>query len=102
MGHHLTGLLLHSANVFLLYLVLCRMTGLRWPSAAVALLFGIHPLHVVSVAHAAQRKDVLSTFFWLLTMLSYARYAATRSRLFRFARFFALACFQNPCSCPCR
>ena len=80
MGHHLSSLLLHSANTFLLFLVLRRMTGALWPSAAMALLFGVHPLHVVSVAHVAQRKDVLSTLFWLLTMLSYARYAETRGK----------------------
>ncbi|MCC6489392.1 MAG: tetratricopeptide repeat protein [Candidatus Hydrogenedentes bacterium] len=80
-GHHLSSLLLHSANTFLLFLILRRATGAFWPSAAVALLFGVHPLHVVSVAHVAQRKDVLSTFFWMLTMLAYARYAGTRSRI---------------------
>lgn len=78
-GHHLTSLLLHAANTFLLFFVLRHMTGALWPSAVVALLFGIHPLHVVSVAHVAQRKDVLSTFFWILTMLAYAKYVETRN-----------------------
>lgn len=77
MGHHLTSLVLHTANTGLLFFALYRMTGMIGPSAAVALLFGIHPLHVVSVAHVSQRKDVLSTFFWLLTMLLYARYVTT-------------------------
>lgn len=76
-GHHLTSLVLHSTNTFLLFLLLFRMTGAIWCSATVALLFGIHPLHVVSVAHAAQRKDVLSTLFWFLTILAYIRYTAT-------------------------
>ncbi|MBI5095754.1 MAG: glycosyltransferase family 39 protein [Candidatus Hydrogenedentes bacterium] len=73
-GHHLTSLVLHSANTLLLYLVLRRMTGALWPSALVALLFAVHPLHIASVAHVSQRKDVLSTAFWLLTTLAYLRY----------------------------
>jgi protein O-mannosyl-transferase len=92
MGHHLSGLLIHSANTLLLCLILYRMTRTLWPSAAAALLFGIHPLHVASVAHVAQLKDLLSTFFWLLTMWAYAHYAATGSRrAYRAAlAFFAL------------
>jgi len=79
-GHHLTNLLLHTANVLLLFLALSRMTRKRqgrrglWCSAFVAAAFAIHPLHVESVAWIAERKDVLSTFFWMLTMLSYAWY----------------------------
>jgi len=74
MGHHLTSLLFHLANVLLLFFVLNRMTKSMWKSAFVAALFGIHPLHVESVAWIAERKDVLSTFFWLLTMLTYVWY----------------------------
>ncbi len=74
-GHHLTGLLFHILNVLLLFLVLRQMTGAVWRSAVVAALFAWHPLHVESVAWVSERKDVLSTFFWLLTMLAYARYA---------------------------
>ena len=74
-GYHLTNLLLHAANTALLFLLWQRMTGARWRSALVALLFGLHPLHVESVAWVAERKDVLSTFFWILTMLAYGRYA---------------------------
>ena len=74
-GFHLTNLLLHIANVLLLFLVLQIMTGKPWRSAFVALLFAIHPLHVESVAWVAERKDVLSTLFWLLTMWAYIRYA---------------------------
>lgn len=74
-GHHLTSLLLHAANVVLLFLLLCRISGTLWRSAFVAALFAIHPLHVESVAWVAERKDVLSTLFLLLTLLSYAGYA---------------------------
>jgi protein O-mannosyl-transferase len=77
--HHLTSLLFHAANTVLVFLVLRRFTGARWPSAVVAGLFALHPLHVESVAWVAERKDVLSTFFWLLTMAAYARYAARPS-----------------------
>ncbi len=74
-GHHLTNLLFHIANTLLLFLVFNRMTGAIWRSAFVAALFALHPLHVESVAWVAERKDVLSTFFWMLTMWAYARYA---------------------------
>lgn len=73
-GHHLTNLLIHIANTLLLFLVLERMTGALWPSAFVAAMFALHPLHVESVAWAAERKDVLSTFFYVLTIGSYVRY----------------------------
>ncbi|MGD0786320.1 MAG: tetratricopeptide repeat protein [Sedimentisphaerales bacterium] len=71
---HLVNLLLHLANTFLLFTVIKKMTGALWQSAFVAALFALHPLHVESVAWISERKDVLSTFFWLLTMLAYARY----------------------------
>ncbi len=74
-GHHFTNLLIHLATTLLLFLVLERMTGDLWPSAFVAALFALHPLHVESVAWVAERKDVLSTFFCVLTMGSYVRYA---------------------------
>jgi protein O-mannosyl-transferase len=77
-GHHLTSLLLHAANTVLVFLVFRRMTDATWRSVFVAALFGLHPLHVESVAWAAERKDVLSTLFWLLTMLMYLRYAEER------------------------
>jgi tetratricopeptide (TPR) repeat protein len=73
-GHHLTSLLLHIINTVLLFLILARMTGSPWRSGFVAALFGIHPLHVESVAWVAERKDVLSTLFWILTMWAYVRY----------------------------
>jgi len=73
-GHHFTSLLFHVVNALLLFLVLNRMTGNIWPSAFVAALFALHPLHVESVAWASERKDVLSTFFWILTMWAYVQY----------------------------
>lgn len=73
-GHHLTNLLFHAANAVLLFLVLLRMTGAPWRSAFAAALFAVHPLHVESVAWIAERKDVLSTFFWLMTIGAYLRY----------------------------
>ena len=73
-GHHLTNLFIHSANVVLLFLLLDRMTRAIWRSAFVSALFAWHPLHVESVAWAAERKDVLCAFFWILTMMAYVRY----------------------------
>ncbi|MGA3284787.1 MAG: tetratricopeptide repeat protein [Verrucomicrobiota bacterium] len=72
-GHHLTNVLLHTTNTLLLFVVLSRMTGATWRSLWVAGLFGLHPLHVQSVAWIAERKDVLSTLFWMLTLLCYAK-----------------------------
>ncbi|MDP3096541.1 MAG: tetratricopeptide repeat protein [Syntrophales bacterium] len=76
-GYHLVNLLFHLLNILLLYSVLRMTTGSVWRSAAVASLFALHPLHVESVAWVAERKDVLCTFFLLLTLLAYARYAKT-------------------------
>ena len=73
-GHHLTNVLLHTASVILLFLVLRRMTGFLWRSAFVAAVFAIHPLRVESVAWVAERKDVLSGFFFLLTLWAYVSY----------------------------
>ena len=72
--HHTVGLLFHILNTLLLFIALNRMTGNLWCSAAVSALFAIHPMHVESVAWIAERKDVLSTFFWMLTMWCYIRY----------------------------
>ncbi|MCJ7693526.1 MAG: tetratricopeptide repeat protein [Sedimentisphaerales bacterium] len=72
--HHITSLLFHIANTLLLFWVLKRMTNALWPSAFVAAAFALHPLHVESVAWIAERKDVLSTFFWMLAMAAYIRY----------------------------
>ncbi len=71
---HGQNLLWHTATVLLLFAVLRRMTGALWRSALVAALFAVHPLHVESVAWASERKDVLSAFFWVLTLLAYHRY----------------------------
>jgi len=75
LGHHLHNLLLHLINTLLLFFVLQRFTGAFWRSAFVAAAFALHPLRVESVAWAADRKDLLSTVFWLLTMWAYLRYA---------------------------
>jgi Flp pilus assembly protein TadD len=74
-GFHSTNLLLHAIGTVLLFLALNRMTGSLWPSGFVASLFALHPLNVESVAWAVERKNVLSTFFWMLTLLTYGRYA---------------------------
>lgn len=73
-GHHLMNVLFHAVNAILLFGLLARMTGSIWRSAFVAALFALHPLHVESVAWAAERKDVLSTFWGLLTLWAYVRY----------------------------
>ena len=78
-GHLIVNALIHACNTLLLFLFLRRTTGAKWQSAIVAALFALHPLHVESVAWAAERKDTLSTFFGLLTLLAYARYIETPS-----------------------
>jgi Flp pilus assembly protein TadD len=75
-GHHLTNVLLHAATAMLLCLALRRMTRSLWPSAFVAAVFAIHPLRVESVAWVAERKDVLSGVFFMLTLWAYERYAS--------------------------
>jgi Flp pilus assembly protein TadD len=75
-GYHLTNVLLHAANGVLLFLALRLMSGSVGPSAIVAALFAMHPLHVESVAWIAERKDVLSTFFWMATCLAYGGYVS--------------------------
>ena len=82
-GHHLTNVLLHTASVILLFLVLRRMTGFLWRSAFVAAVFAIHPLRVESVAWVAERKDVLSGLFFMLTLWAYTRYGQGRSSVER-------------------
>ncbi len=92
MGHHATNLLIHTVNSVLLCALLHRVTGYLGKSVVVALLFAVHPLHVESVAWVAERKDVLSTLFWFLTMWAYSEYATKPSlkRYFPVAVFFAL------------
>ncbi len=72
--HHLMNVLLHALAALLLFAAMKRLTGARWPSAFVAVLFAVHPLHVESVAWIAERKDVLCACFWFLTLWCYARY----------------------------
>lgn len=79
-GHHFTNLVFHMANTALLFFVFSKMTKRIWSSAFVAALFALHPLHVESVAWASERKDVLCTFFWLLTMFAYWHYTQSRSK----------------------
>jgi protein O-mannosyl-transferase len=74
--HHLVSVLFHAVNSVLLFLLMRQMTGATWRSGCLAALFALHPLHVESVAWAAERKDVLSMFFFLLTLLAYVRFAA--------------------------
>jgi len=73
--HHLVNIVIHAAAAILVLLFFSRATGALWPSAATTALFALHPLHVESVAWIAERKDVLSGFFWMLTLLLYLRYA---------------------------
>jgi tetratricopeptide (TPR) repeat protein len=86
-GHHLTSVLLHAGGVVLLFLVLSRMTGAIWRSFIVAAFFGLHPLRLESVAWVAERKDVLSTFFFLLTLWAYVRYVEERRKSIQHAEF---------------
>ncbi len=99
-GHHLTNLLLHLANVFLLFALLKKISGATWRSAIVAALFAWHPLHVESVAWISERKDVLSTFFFLWTLIFYARFAETtgnsRKNYLLALLFFALGLMSKP------
>lgn len=78
-GHHLMSLVLHTLNVILLQLIFTRMTGSVWRSAAVAAIFALHPLQVESVAWIAERKNVLSTLFFMLTIIAYLRYIRKRT-----------------------
>jgi tetratricopeptide (TPR) repeat protein len=80
-GHHLVNVLLHTANAVLLFLVLRQMTGSLWRSAFVAAVFAVHPLRAESVAWVSERKDVLSAFFFLLTIGTYVRHVRKPSRI---------------------
>jgi tetratricopeptide (TPR) repeat protein len=94
-GHHLTNLLIHIANTLLLFIWLNQLTRTVWRSAFVAALFAWHPLHVESVAWACERKDVLSTFFFLLTLLAYTSYVSHKPGQAR--RFYILCLFFFAC-----
>ena len=97
-GHHWTSVLIHTASAVLLFLVLSSMTGALWRSALAAALFAIHPLHVESVAWVAERKDVLSGFFWILTMGVYSHYVrqATFRRYLLVLGSFVLGLLSKP------
>jgi protein O-mannosyl-transferase len=93
-GYHLTNVLLHTATVILLFLVLRQMTGALWPGAFVAAVFAIHPLRVESVAWVAERKDVLSGLFFMLTIAAYARFARNlKSQISNFKFYYAATLF---------
>ena len=96
--HHVTNVVLHVANTLLLLAALQALTGALWRSALVTGVFALHPLHVESVAWVAERKDVLSTCGWLVTLWAYARYARhpERSRFVPVAIAFAIALLAKP------
>lgn len=97
-GHHLTSVALHAANAVLLFLVLASMTGATWRSAFAAGLFAVHPLHVESVAWIAERKDVLSTSFWLLTLMAWLGWVEHKTvrRYVLAAALYALGLMAKP------
>lgn len=97
-GHHITNVLLHLANTLMLFGLLSRATGGPGRSACVAALFAVHPLHVESVAWITERKDVLSTFFWLLTFRAYASFTRleSRGRYLLLCLAFGLALMSKP------
>ncbi|MGD0784832.1 MAG: tetratricopeptide repeat protein [Sedimentisphaerales bacterium] len=95
---HMENVLLHIINTLLLFIVLKKMTGALWQSVFVAALFALHPLHVESVAWIAERKDVLSTLFWLLAMLAYWQYVKkpNAARYLLVLLIFALGLMAKP------
>ncbi len=98
MGHHWTNLQIHIVNSILLFLVFKIMTGAIWKSAFVAAIFALHPLHVESVAWVAERKDVLSAFFWILGMWAYVHYVKQpdKKRYFLLILLFVLGLMSKP------
>ncbi len=97
-GYHVVNVMLHTASTVLLFLVLRRMTGATWRSAWVAAVFGVHPLHVESVAWVTERKDVLSGLFWMLAMWGYVRYVErpTRGRYAAVVGWYAMGLMAKP------
>lgn len=97
-GHHLTNVFIHTVSSLFLFLLLFRLTGTLWQCLFVATLFALHPLHVESVAWVAERKDVLSTLFWFITLLLYSEYVAKRKpALYVFSLFaFILGLMSKP------
>jgi Tfp pilus assembly protein PilF len=96
--HHLTNVVLHLANSLLLFLFLYKMTGALWRSCFVAALFALHPLNVESVAWVTERKNILSTFFWMLTVVFYVRYSKKPglARYLLVVSIFALGLMAKP------
>lgn len=97
-GHHATSLVIHLANAALLFLLFQKLTGHIWRSAFVAAIFAVHPVNVESVAWVAERKNVLCTLFWLLTIWAYVRYSARPDwkRYLVVVAAFALALMSKP------
>ncbi|MCK4752068.1 MAG: tetratricopeptide repeat protein [Planctomycetes bacterium] len=97
-AHHIVNLLIHIANTLLLFWVFKKMTGAIWCSGFVAAAFALHPLHVESVAWAAERKDVLSAFFWIVTIAAYNRYVKQPNvrKYLLVILFFALGLMSKP------
>lgn len=97
-GHHMVNIALHALNAGVLFIVLSRLTGRAWMSALAAALFAVHPLHVESVAWISERKNILSTFFLLLTVEAYRRYSGRpgTGRYLVVAGVFVLALMAKP------
>lgn len=95
---HLTNLFFHIINVILLFAVCCKLTGAIWRSGFVAALFALHPIHVESVAWVSERKDLVSTFFWFLTILAYIKYVEhpTKKRFLFVISIFILGLMSKP------
>ncbi len=96
--HHITNLLFHTANTLILFIIFRKMTSKLWQSAFIAIMFALHPIHVESVAWVSERKDVLSTFFWILTIWSYVKYVEYPriSRYMLVILFFILGLMSKP------
>jgi len=96
--HHMTNVMFHILNTLLLFFIFKRISGSRWKSAFVAALFALHPLHVESVAWVAERKDVLSTFFWMVTLWTYLRYveSSTLGKYLLLILFYILGLMAKP------
>ncbi len=96
LGHHLTNLIFHIANVLLLFWVLLKMTGALWRSAFVAVLFALHPLNVESISWIAERKNVLSGFFFFLTLWAYIQYSEKKKFYWLVFLFLAFGLMAKP------
>jgi tetratricopeptide (TPR) repeat protein len=97
-GHHLTSVIIHTVSSMFLLLFLFRYTGSLWKSSFVAFLFALHPLHVESVAWVAERKEVLSAFFWFLTIFLYSEYVVKKKFILYILAFsaFILGLMSKP------